>query len=268
MKNRILFLTTERTGSTLLSAMLLGQNGLFRDFKPTYPSWIKTIPSKQCAFYHNIGRDMDFVRSRTSIDVSEAYMFNPPGDLAPSFYDSLPGNNWNFFYLLRDPRNRTESKCVKFTSAEENEERKAELRHVVFERDCIWVRYELDSVEQMLGDSRFHLVKSEDLFADPVGVFEGIFKTANIEIDRPFYEGLVVSQVKRYANSSFEDDCRGCNERWLSWTKAERQLFNEIVGDRLVKFSYEEDDSWLERRPPKKRKGGRKKKSPRKSKKG
>lgn len=256
MKNRILFLVRERTGSTLLTSCLLAQNGCFwgpnnpKSFKTIeFPTWIKTIPKKQMSFWWNGHKSVNIFNEKINIpdpklSHHESYMWNPPAKLQPSFYQQLSGN-WKFVYLTRDPRNRAESITKRGESGylEESEER-VNFRKLLLFNELNSYNVELQSISKMLNYPNFYLLKFEDMIKNPLAVFEDIIKFCGCVIDKDFYKKHIDKQISEYTNTSFNDNGQKSNERWKNWTKTEKEKALEIIGEQLIFFGYEKDDNW------------------------
>lgn len=250
---RILFLTSEKTGSTLLTSALLGQNGYFTTpgkegaFKePNKPVWIHTIPEQQCKFYYDIDYNLTWVRQRKQISNSEAYRTYPSGITHISFWNSFPEpSSWKFIYLFRDPRNRATSKAHRYARARrrvgENYEQAFDL---VFKQEVQTAAYEMSSILSAQQDPRFYLLRSENLFSDPLGEFTKAWNFIGFKLDTAFYKKHFETQTKKWKVSTFKDDGEKSNERWTTLSPARKQLFKDRAGQQLIQMQYEKDMNW------------------------
>jgi hypothetical protein len=246
-----LFLTSEKTGSTLLVSALLGQNGFFSigndAFQnPNKPVWIKTIPKYQCKFYYDIDYNLDWIRNRTNIPTAEAYRTYPSGIIEPEFYDSFPNSSeWKFIYLFRDPRNRTASKAHRYAKAQtEIGKQYNSAFDLVFKSELTTSMYEMRSITKIWKDPRFYLLRSEDLFANPLEEFTAVWNFIGFQLDKEFYSEHFNKQTKNWKVSTFNDDGKDSLCRWKNWEPQYKTLFKEQAGTELIQLGYEKDMDW------------------------
>jgi hypothetical protein len=235
---RVLFSVTEQSGSSLLTNLLHGCS-FIPGGKETIPlsctkHGLLVLPSSgKCV--------IDDVIRKTVSEVPEVYMWNVPAVCGISFYNSLPGD-FRFVYLLRDPRNRTESRLSRVLDKNSQLDRKE-----LFENECNWCANELRSVMQIKDDPRFMILFFEDLIADPVGKIDEVYSFCGLgNVKKEVVEKVIRDRV----DSSSVDDV-GSKALWHSWTKEERDLFRSKVGGELILFGFEKDSSWVDFEPPK-----------------
>jgi len=235
--SRALFLVSERTGSTFLTAILIGHPGTcdnkFGGLSYEKPFWLHTLPPKKGRFFY--GGISTPVPSRLESQLSnclDAYMWTPPASCAPSFYNSLPGS-WKFIYLLRDPRNRI---CSLAKRARLQGEKRKDLLRTLCRHAC----NEAESVSLIRDNSQFFLLSFEELMNNPLSTLKLIFRHLDLELDEAFYSHLIAIQTANYVNTSFQDKGKKRDERWKSLPKDELNILNEMLPLAIKTLGYKE----------------------------
>jgi hypothetical protein len=244
---RILFLMHERSGSTFLSSILIGKVGDWENKFSGSPmqKWLETVPEKQCYLYlgspdKNVLTDL--IRLRPNINRNEAYRWESPATLEKSFYDNLPGTDWKFVYLLRDPRNKISSltkRAFGQYSLSSKEKRLSFVRN-----QARISALELQSVQKIMDDPRFMLLRFEDLVGDSLNTVIKLFDFIGFEIDVDFYKKIIDDQ-QDWINSSFSKKKVSPYPSWSYLSKTERRVFNEMCGKELLSFGYEKNHDWV-----------------------
>lgn len=248
---RILFILNHRSGSHFMEAMLranikdIFQPGGF-DFLPSLPGpvWLQTIPPQQCQLYgiNSPYNTWDLINSPRNIEKREAYSIHAPTVDSGQWLRNLPQpEDWTFFLMYRDPRNKMESLLKRAEGKP-----KCEPREVLFPD---WVRISkiiAQGIVDMKRDPRFNFVDFDVLFDDPKGGLYRIFNKVGLTLDTSLYDSLVDEWNARH-NSSYNDLGAKRRDRWLAWTQEEREYFCEHMGDELIALGYEKDKSWVNR---------------------
>jgi hypothetical protein len=247
---RVLLMIRERTGSTLLTSMFLSKNGQWngknqpKDFgEIPHPAVIQTIPEGELHYHHT---DASFGWANILSDTPEVntvYRYMPSSIIPISFLDNMPGDNWKFVYLFRNPKNKLASIVKRGTpdSAAPNltEEDRLALRKRMFEHETIAMHHECKSVLELQADPRVYVCRFENLIQDPAGEFEKICNFIGVQIDKPFYQSLSEKQAAEYTNTSFRDNGKNSNKRWDYFTEEELKFLDLQIGDFLQKLGYE-----------------------------
>ncbi len=226
---RILFLANERTGSSFLTSFLA--NRANKD-KVSFPAWFSTVPGKACKF---LGGDPskntidESIRARPVVSEPEAYLWSPPASCSIDFYNNLPGDDWKFVYLIRDPRNRLESRVRRAVGKDTSK------RSFIFKTEIEVAASEFDSISAIRNDPRFYILKFEDLISDPISTMEAVFKFCGFDIDKKACQKIASS----FGNISKRGACR-----WEGWTKEEVVSFKKVLSLHLISFGYEDGLDW------------------------
>ena len=243
---RTLIITHEKRGSTFLMSMLFGEPGEFafneRQFKEReFPIWLNTVPPQQCKFYYHgetrYRQLEDRIYARPVVDTPEAYTWVSPADLSSCFYDNLPGNEWRFIYLLRDPRNTMTSLATrsKLTGSQ---------LEMMFTTQCGYFKAELRGINEMKNDPRFYLLRFEPFIVRPVDTMIEMFQHMDLQIDRNLYQDIADKYTEGYINTSFNDNGQGSRRRWDSWSDEWRTHYNHEVGPGLQALGVQEYLEW------------------------
>lgn len=248
---RTIFLVKERSGSTFLTSLLLGipgnwGSGNFENLPRS--RWMNSDPGKQCLFYpqqpeyHNSLKQI--IYDRPTVEHNESYIFSVPARCDKSFYNDLPGTDWRFVYLLRDPRNYVESMSYRHTFGFP---KRREDYLKIFRIHTSYSQIELSGVEKMISDPRFMLLHFENLINDPLQTIGSVYSFMGMRIDIKFYKRLIQEYEDKYINSSFGDRGINANIRWHLWTPEQKEYFKQHIGQSFVNLGYEKDDSWVTR---------------------
>ncbi len=230
---RILFLYTPRSGSGFLGNMLKGS--LLDSLDPV---WLHTEPSNECMFFPGV--DIVDIPVQPLFNC-EAFDFYAPASCSPDFYNNLPGDDWKFVYLLRDPRNKLES-AYKGALKHDSE---ISYESVFLNEAQVFKTFVNDHFLGMKNDPRFKIFLFEDLIKNPGMVFGQIFSFCGLQADVDFYDNLASSWVQGRSNSSFDDKGNQANSRWSNWDFNKRERFNNLVGAELIQMGFESDNNWI-----------------------
>lgn len=243
---RTLIITHEKRGSTFLMSMLFGEPGEFafneKQFKTKdFPIWLNTVPPQQCKFYYHgdpkYRQLEDRIYARPDVNTMEAYTWVSPANLDQKFYDQLPGNDWRFVYLLRDPRNTITSLCKRSQLVDEKLDD-------MFRVQCGYFQDELGGLNAVKRDPRFYLLRFEQFIVTPVDTMVEMFGHMGLQIDRNFYQEIADQYAAGYINTSFQDQGKGSRRRWDSWSDEWRTHYNNEVGPGLRHLGIPEYLEW------------------------
>lgn len=240
----VLFLMTPRMGSSYLTSILLGETGTYEMWqggsrngvwraKPG-ETFLKTLPRKQCRFEYGDEVFLNFYNKRIKSTVSKAFTWNTPGILRPDFFKILPGNNWKFIYLLRNPMNWIESYINYFYK---NNGQKTNDQ--VFENLCLQAKNKFECALENANNNRFYYLKFEDLIQFPLINIRELFRFLCLKPDILFFKKHIKDQTE-FINTGY-DNTDSLNRYQNAWTVKKYKKFLDIFGLELLnKFNYKE----------------------------
>jgi len=159
--------------------------------------------------------------------------------------ERIPGDNWKFVNITRDPRNWLESwRSLSTGGYEEKQQLKfGKKDYFVFLCKSLRnrVRVQLDCNATM---DNYKLVTFEDLLATPLETVKDMYDFIDLKLDEEGLKKRVTSIKEAHViiHSSFSDT--NFNSRWSGWTDEEKNTFKEILGKELIELGYVENNNW------------------------
>ena len=189
------------------------------------------VANLETGFYTSIGEWWG--QAETPNQVPDPYSDVCLSRWGPDEMTQIPGDNWTFFVLVRDPRFILESlRGTKGWSIAHDDPYSLDLFHVL----CKSIRNKmLVAKDNICKLSSYHFIRFEDLVESPVATVCGILETVNLVPDIPKIKSTIrldAASGARKVHSSFGQI------PFRKWTKDEHDVFNLVFGSELEFFRY------------------------------